>query len=609
MFFSDCISTNCSFLTKQHQKEKMTQEIALHRSLSHHNIVKFHSNFSTELFVIITLELCSRRSLMELHKRRGKILEPECRYYISQVQTGVAYLHDRRIVHRDLKLGNVFLDEKLVCKIGDFGLAAQMDEDGTPRKTMCGTPNYLAPEILQKKGHNYQVDVWSLGCMLYTLIVGKPPFETSTLKETYSRIKNGQYTIPSHVSNDGAEVIKKMLADTPIDRPRIHELTCLSWFKLWTPESLPASALSTEPRFDEDELENQPPVNTAVQAALNNQRGGTGQSGVGRPLGNAAVAMAEQRHQRAMDSIKKIKDEQVKMKSNRRLSTIRHKKEHDVNCFTELLPNLITQLTNFVHRRPDRYQNINMDEAEKPELAPLFWITKWVDFQEKYGFGYALAEGHYGVNFRDDERTVQNANNINLMHVDKNGDEHHYNKDRKDYPRYSDPREERNFNKKIQLTDHFINYMRQHLLTAGPNKESSGDDFARIPYLQKWERINSEPQNVLPESHGLQVQKQQSSTNADCIGFLLTNGTFQCNFHSSHIKVILCPLMEAVTFLDFNNYSEKTYSIKTMEQHGCDREPFMYLRYVLNAAISFRQSHQARQSQLVHRQQRREAGK
>ena len=120
----------------------MTQEIALHRSLDHPNIVKFHNNFSTDLFVIITLELCSRRSLMELHKRRGKILEPECRYYINQVQNGVGYLHDRRIVHRDLKLGNVFLDEKLTCKIGDFGLAAQMDEDGTPRKTMCGTPNY-----------------------------------------------------------------------------------------------------------------------------------------------------------------------------------------------------------------------------------------------------------------------------------------------------------------------------------------------------------------------------------------------------------------------------------------------------------------------------------
>jgi len=186
-------------LTKQHQKEKMIQEIQLHKSLQHEHIVKFHTNFNTDLFVIITLELCSRRSLMELHKRRGKILEPEARYYMIQVQKGVEYLHNRRIVHRDLKLGNVFLDEKLTCKIGDFGLAAQMDEDGTQRKTMCGTPNYLAPEILQKRGHNYQVDIWSLGCMLYTLIVGKPPFETNTLKETYSRIKNGQYTIPSHV--------------------------------------------------------------------------------------------------------------------------------------------------------------------------------------------------------------------------------------------------------------------------------------------------------------------------------------------------------------------------------------------------------------------------
>merc|ERR1711881_359763 len=227
-------------LTKAHQKEKMIQEIQLHKSLDHEHIVRFFANFNTDLFVIITLELCSRRSLMELHKRRGKILEPECRYYMIQVQKGVKYLHDRRIVHRDLKLGNVFLDEKLVCKIGDFGLAAQMDEDGTQRKTMCGTPNYLAPEILQKRGHNYQVDIWSLGCMLYTLIVGKPPFETNTLKETYSRIKNGQYTIPSHVSAEGAEVIKKMLAALPNERPQIGALLALIWFTLWTPEKLPA---------------------------------------------------------------------------------------------------------------------------------------------------------------------------------------------------------------------------------------------------------------------------------------------------------------------------------------------------------------------------------
>ena len=134
-------------LTKAHQKEKMAQEIELHKKLNHAHVVQFYSHFSTDQFVIITLELCARRSLMELHKRRGRILEPECRYYMGQTNDGVEYLHDRNIVHRDLKLGNVFLDDKLKCKIGDFGLAAQMDNNGTPRKTMCGTPNYLAPEM------------------------------------------------------------------------------------------------------------------------------------------------------------------------------------------------------------------------------------------------------------------------------------------------------------------------------------------------------------------------------------------------------------------------------------------------------------------------------
>ena len=123
-------------LQKAHQREKMQQEIALHKRLSHPNVVQFISNFTTSEFVIITLELCPRKSLMELHKRRGKILEPEARFYMIGVQKGVQYLHQNRIVHRDLKLGNVFLDDTLTCKIGDFGLAAEMDDAGTQRKTI-----------------------------------------------------------------------------------------------------------------------------------------------------------------------------------------------------------------------------------------------------------------------------------------------------------------------------------------------------------------------------------------------------------------------------------------------------------------------------------------
>ena len=103
--------------------------------------------------------------------------------------SALKYLHDHRIIHRDLKLGNLFLNEKMEVKVGDFGLATKLDFDGERKRTVCGTPNYLAPEVLDgKSGHSYEVDIWSLGVILYTLIIGKPPFETSDVKDTYELI-------------------------------------------------------------------------------------------------------------------------------------------------------------------------------------------------------------------------------------------------------------------------------------------------------------------------------------------------------------------------------------------------------------------------------------
>lgn len=96
--------------------------------------------------------------------------------------TGVAYLHDNLIIHRDLKLGNVFLDKHMVCKIGDFGLATKLKDKDERKDTVCGTPNYIAPEMLHRQKHSFEVDIWALGCILYTLLVGQPPFETTSLQ-------------------------------------------------------------------------------------------------------------------------------------------------------------------------------------------------------------------------------------------------------------------------------------------------------------------------------------------------------------------------------------------------------------------------------------------
>lgn len=104
-------------MLKTNQKEKMTQEIQIHKSLNHPNIVKFHSFFDDPSNVYIVLELCKKRSMMELHKRRKVVTDYECRYYIHQIVSGVKYLHDNKIIHRDLKLGNLFLNDDLHVKV------------------------------------------------------------------------------------------------------------------------------------------------------------------------------------------------------------------------------------------------------------------------------------------------------------------------------------------------------------------------------------------------------------------------------------------------------------------------------------------------------------
>ena len=108
-------------------------------------------------------------------------------------------MNNQKIIHRDLKLGNLFISESMQIKIGDFGLATKIDFDNERKTTICGTPNYIAPEILENVGHSYPVDIWSIGVIFYTLLIGKPPFETSDIKATYKRIRSVNYSFPDNV--------------------------------------------------------------------------------------------------------------------------------------------------------------------------------------------------------------------------------------------------------------------------------------------------------------------------------------------------------------------------------------------------------------------------
>lgn len=102
-------------------------------------------------------------------------------------------------MHRDIKLGNLFLSDRMEVKVGDFGLAAKQENEGDKRRTVCGTPNYMAPEILDSNvGHSFEVDIWAVGVIMFAMIIGKPPFETPEVKSTYKRIQRNDYFFPDH---------------------------------------------------------------------------------------------------------------------------------------------------------------------------------------------------------------------------------------------------------------------------------------------------------------------------------------------------------------------------------------------------------------------------
>ena len=164
------------------------------------------------------------------------------------------YMHTHQVIHRDLKLGNIFLDRNMNVKVGDFGLAALIENPGERKKTICGTPNYIAPEVLfdTANGHSFEVDTWSIGVILYTLVVGRPPFQTKDVKAIYKRIRDNEYEFPEDraVSPHVKDLVQQILTPNPAARPTLYEIVEHPWFSIVPmPGYIPSTAHDGAPDF------------------------------------------------------------------------------------------------------------------------------------------------------------------------------------------------------------------------------------------------------------------------------------------------------------------------------------------------------------------------
>lgn len=252
-------------LAKDDALKKLRSEIETHQNSVHESIVRFHSTFEDAKNHYVLTELCANQTLYEVLRRRSRLTEAESIYYMHQLVDGVRYLHDGLILHRDLKLANVFIDHNMRLKLGDFGFAVQLARKDERRFSICGTPNYISPEVLddwsrpygERTGHSFPVDVWSLGVILYALVVGTPPFETDSVETTYRRIRVVQFSYPAaYPSQDACNLIDAVLKRVPEQRPSlasIKEHLFMSSGKGL--QTLPKTALFSRPKLQRSSVD------------------------------------------------------------------------------------------------------------------------------------------------------------------------------------------------------------------------------------------------------------------------------------------------------------------------------------------------------------------
>lgn len=224
-------------ISKQHLSTKgqtalkmLQNEMKIQKSLNHPNIVRAKYSFSDESNYYIVLEYCPGKSIRDFlrNSSTGRLSEPETRKILRDVIRGLAYLHNKDIIHHDIKLENFLIGSDGKVKIADFGLSTILKNEDEEEKSfvICGTTNYFCPEIIQKEGIGFGVDIWAVGVAAFIMLTSNPPFEGSRKEITYENIKNCDYNFPSKIfiSSDAKDFIKAVLQIDPHKRPTAIEL-------------------------------------------------------------------------------------------------------------------------------------------------------------------------------------------------------------------------------------------------------------------------------------------------------------------------------------------------------------------------------------------------
>ncbi|MBA0722361.1 hypothetical protein Golax_003044 [Gossypium laxum] len=261
-----------STIIKHKMVDQIKREISIMKLVRHPYVVRLHEVIASRTKIYIILEFITGGELFDKIVHKGRLGEAEARRFFQQLIDGVEYCHSKGVYHRDLKPENLLLDSLGNLKISDFGLSALPEQGVSLLRTTCGTPNYVAPEVLSHKGYDGAVaDVWSCGVILYVLMAGYLPFDELDLTTLYSKIERADFSCPSWFPVGAKSLIHRILDPNPQTRITIEQIRSDEWFnKGYVPVRLleyedinldEVNAVFDDPEVDKEERGNEPSGN------------------------------------------------------------------------------------------------------------------------------------------------------------------------------------------------------------------------------------------------------------------------------------------------------------------------------------------------------------
>ncbi|XP_028926892.1 aurora kinase A isoform X1 [Ornithorhynchus anatinus] len=214
-------------LEKAGVEHQLRREVEIQSHLRHPNILRLYGYFHDATRVYLILEYAPRGEVYRELQKFSKFDEQRTATYITELADALSYCHSKKVIHRDIKPENLLLGSDGELKIADFGWSVHAPS--SRRTTLCGTLDYLPPEMIEGRMHDEKVDLWSLGVLCYEFLVGKPPFEAETYQETYRSISKVEYKFPGFVTDGAKDLISKLLKHNPYQRLTLKEVLEHPW--------------------------------------------------------------------------------------------------------------------------------------------------------------------------------------------------------------------------------------------------------------------------------------------------------------------------------------------------------------------------------------------